>query len=874
MGAAGVGELTVFEREGVYLVRRADEPLAVSFDHVDALPSEPGRHITVVVATAVEDDETDDLITALEPVRAGLPPAGTPLVHLVMAYGAAESDTTPSAARRLCEQWSVDVVAAAGAAVLVPGGSLFSPDEPSAQGGWWLFSPGHVPRRLGSRYPTPSWEGAVERLHDEVAEGYTARQVPAGVLLQPPEATHEDVDALHFAVPIDPAGPTLVIGVPGSPPVTPDAVASVLAALPGPVRRTVTLVPGDGRDALATGQDVADALGVGVRVGTGVPVLCTDDTAPAAPQRTLVMDPAQGPSWHPYVDVVTCLPAQDGVVPPPRLEVWRAPLPDATQAADPGTLLLDDNWQVVLTRSGMRIQRRGIPAPPYGHRPVDPQVMAVELGTPGMALDATAWPALESLFSGLPAGVRERVMLQVNGEHTAEDLQVLRRLAVRHDLALAPHGWRSSAPTATQALPVAGAPSPAAPRPVSAPVPLPASTVMSSTPAASPAAGAPAAVTAAPAVRSEPAPAPAPAPTAGLPATATRAATHTAAAAPPGPSTSPAPPAPPAPDELPAAGPDVRPPAPAQQPPRPLVTSSEPTVPAPRHGTPAAPGTDGPPAPGELPGPPPRSPTPPEARAPAGNTTTTASPSDGTLRAVAHPAAPRARSSSPAEHALLRVHLGGEWDRHVAAVHRALTHFPGLRAGSPGDEVLADLAAVHAYVNTGSRGRESTARVELTSGSPGHQAYLVSLASGLRRLPSYRGAALRVAGVFDDEVRLLLPGEEVGEPVPIGASPLDKGYGGLSRDHYLIWSVTGRRTDMLTDADDTAQHISVYFAPGTRFRVLRTRARGDATVMLLRELPLNAPPAVPGVLDDTDAQLAERLDALADQFSSRTDPPT
>ncbi|MER6852972.1 hypothetical protein AB0A81_23870 [Streptomyces flaveolus] len=871
MGAVGAGELTVLEREGVYLVRRAEEPLAISFDHVDALPSKPGLHITVVVATAVKDDETDDLITALEPVRADLPSAGAPLVHLVMAYGAAESDTTPSAARRLCEQWNVDVVAAAGAAVLVPGGSLFSPDEPSTQGGWWLFSPGHVPRRLGSRYPTPSWEGAVERLHDEVAEGYTARQVPAGVLLQPHQATHEDVDALHFAVPVDPAGPALVIGVPGSPPVTPDAVASVLAALPGPVRRTTTLVPGDGRDVLATGQDVADALGVGVRVGTGMPVLCTDDTAPAAPRRTLVMDPTQGPSWHPYVDVVTCLPAQDGLVPPPRLEVWRTPLPDATQATDPGTLLLDDNWQVILTRSGMRIQRRGIPAPLYGHRPVDPQVMAVELGTSGMALDPTAWPALESLFSGLPADVRERVMLQVNGEHTAEDLQVLRRLAVRHDLALAPHGWRSSSPTAKQALPVVGAPqpgapSPAAPRPVPAPIPLPASTVMSSARSASPASGAPGAVTATPAVRSEPAPAP----TAGLPATATRAATHAAATAPPGPSTSPAPPAP---DELPTAGPDERPPAPDQQPPHPLVTSSELAVPAPRHGTPAASGTNGPPAPGELPEPPPRPPTQPKATTPAENTTT-ASPSDGALRPVAHPATYRARSSSPAEHALLRVHLGDEWDRHVAAVHRALTHFPGLRAGSAGDDVLADLAAVHAYVNTDSRAQSSIAGTELTSGSPGHQAYLASLTSGLRRLPSYRGAALRVAGVFDDEARLLLPGEEVGEPVPIGASPLDKGYGDLPRDHYLIWSVTGRRTDMLTDADDTEQHISVYFAPGTRFRVLRTRARDDATVMLLRELPFNAPPAVPGVLDDTDAQLAERLDALADQLSSRTDPPT
>ncbi|KPI10237.1 hypothetical protein OK006_11225, partial [Actinobacteria bacterium OK006] len=37
--------------------------------------------------------------------------------------------------------------------------------------------------------------------------------------------------------------------------------------------------------------------------------------------------------------------------------------------------------------------------------------------------------------------------------------------------------------------------------------------------------------------------------------------------------------------------------------------------------------------------------------------------------------------------------------------------------------------------------------------------------------------------------------------VPVGAAPLDKGYAALPQDHYLIWSVTGRRTSVLTDSE-------------------------------------------------------------------------
>ncbi|MFE4758570.1 hypothetical protein ACFRIB_51975 [Streptomyces mirabilis] len=862
------------EHEDVHIVHRANEPLAIPPDSVESLHLAPGTHAVVVVGTVVGDDEIEDLVTALEPVRGTLLRSGASLLHLVMAYGALDTETDPSAARRLCERWGVDVVAPSGAAVLVPGGTLFSPDGPSAQGGWWFFSPGHVPKRLGARYPTPPWERAVERLQDVVAEGHVAQQVPAGLLLQPAEAPAEDVDALRFAVPVDPAGPAVLVGVSGSSPVSSDAVASVLAALPGPVRRTTTLLPGDGRDVLATGQDVADALGIGIRVGTGLPVLLADDPAQSAPKRTLLVDTDGTPSWQPFVDVVTCFPAQDGIAPPPRLEVWRAPIPGMQESADPGVVLLDGNWQVVLTRAGMRVERRGVRTPPIEERPVDSQVMAVELGAPGAALDATAWPALERLFSHLPTDVRERVMIQVHGEHSAEDLKALRRIAVRHELALAPHGWRSTETAgALPPAPVAGTAAAGAPaRPalglMPAPVPLSPSAVVSSPIPQSLSPAAPAGLPEETPVLGIPSPAPALSP----------AAPESEPEAPvlgipfPAPALSPAAPE----SELEPEAPAVRepvlyPPLPAGGPPRPLMTSSGPHASDPRYRSSTTDGDDGRTGRPETPAPavePEATPAAePEATATAEETGVTfpATP-DGTLHEVTRQPAPTPRRSTPAEHALLRTYLGSEWDRHVAAVQRALTHFPGLRSGNAEPEITADLAAVHAFVNADSpRRRADAVRAALSGGDPGLLAYLACLTSGLRRLPSYRGAAVRVAGVFDEGVRLLLPGEEVGEAVPVGAAPLDKGYAALPQDHYLIWSVTGRRTSVLTDSEGSQHQDGVHFGPGTRFRVLRSLPRAGATVMLLRELPLNAPVAVPGLLDDTDTQIMDRLAAVADQ---------
>jgi hypothetical protein len=153
---------------------------------------------------------------------------------------------------------------------------------------------------------------------------------------------------------------------------------------------------------------------------------------------------------------------------------------------------------------------------------------------------------------------------------------------------------------------------------------------------------------------------------------------------------------------------------------------------------------------------------------------------------------------------------------------------------------------------------------------------LACVASGLGRLPSFRGAAVRPAGAALGEVAgLLLPGEELGEAMPISGVALDKGYPTVAADHYLIWSMTGRRASSLLGdpesrvgaADNSAPPTDeIVFAPGTRFRYLAVEDRGGATVVLLRQLAdTEVPESIAGQLGDSDLAVLQRLRTLKEQ---------
>ncbi|MGV9731515.1 hypothetical protein ACWDUE_29625 [Streptomyces albogriseolus] len=196
--------------------------------------------------------------------------------------------------------------------------------------------------------------------------------------------------------------------------------------------------------------------------------------------------------------------------------------------------------------------------------------------------------------------------------------------------------------------------------------------------------------------------------------------------------------------------------------------------------------------------------------------------------------------SGPAERAAFRDAAGGAWEGHAAAVSRVLTRMPALR-GQELDAARTDLVAAHAYLTAGEGPLHHRELIrDLRTGEGRLLPYAGCLASALRRLPSYRGVALR-GGDADG------PAPEAGtllhDPAPVsalaGSSALPSG----APVRYAVWSVTGRKVRQLIDrpGGPPERYEEIVFVPGTGFRVLGVRTvPAGPSVVLLRELPGNA----------------------------------
>ncbi|MEQ6028274.1 hypothetical protein SOM70_37625 [Streptomyces salinarius] len=947
---------TMTEVKGVHLVHREGELPETLAQAAETLLDTPGQ-ATVLVGALPADEELDAFTRTLAPLAGGLRARGVRLLRLVMSQGALDRRAAPSPARRLCEDWGLEVVAPSGPALIVPGGSLFSPDGSTSPGGWWLFAPGAVPRRIGARLPRPNWESHLARVPAVAAEDHVVQQVPAGLLVSPASAPSGGPESLGFAVPVDPGRPLLLVGAPetpDAPEVSADTIADVLAAMQSRARASVRLVPADGRDLLALGQETADTLGLEIEVTSGLPLLLTADPLDGN-TRTVRVGPDGSPAWEPYLESATCFPAGADRTPEPRMGGLRSPAAWLKEGPEPGVFLLDDRWQTTLTWSGLWVGRNGDRPPLTASGPADSDVVAIGLGVPGRAIDDSLWPSLDRLFASLEDQVRERALIQVHGNTGAAGQRTLRRLAVQHGMVLAPKGWSGAGADSAHVLraPLADHPrQPAAP----APSPPPESPLPEAPPIAPPvqyvtttgrAGPAEYSLSAAPGAEASELDAPQ---STRLPKVGHATASATSAATPQTPVPSPlldpcpgrtartgddeavpaqataGPPLPrhsggdPHTSDRPAqeAHPPFQTPTPAEPfaarpansdagdarvSPKPETPSRSPADP--RHGAePAEPVAAWPPPAPFLPPPAPQSTGPlpePEPFTPlftasagfepggaclsAGDTvlqtagaapeeapsaapdSPSENPEQAVLRRVTYvPVLPNHRSST-AERQCLRSYVGADWERHASAAQRILTALPGLRpANGEDDEPIDDLAAVYAYLGA-SEGHlgEWELAAALDRQDPDAVAYLACLASGLRRLPSYRGATVLTAGVFDDSTAMLLPGEEIGAAVPVISRAVDEPwYPTLPDDHYLIWSSTGRRVGSLVDAGPAAS-TDVVFGPGTRFRVLEVRSRGEVNMVALREIPPGTPPTAPGMLGTADVPVLERLRTLADE---------
>lgn len=181
------------------------------------------------------------------------------------------------------------------------------------------------------------------------------------------------------------------------------------------------------------------------------------------------------------------------------------------------------------------------------------------------------------------------------------------------------------------------------------------------------------------------------------------------------------------------------------------------------------------------------------------------------------------------ERAWLRRTLKGQYDSAANHVARVLSESPGLRGTSrqSADDVVSDLVAVRLYLSGGTDRIESAVRSAVVGP---HVPLARCVASGLRRLPSYRGATLLRTTLSEAQWQWYGKRRLVTEWA--FCSALTTAHPDLTGDvDVLIWSMTARRTALL----DPTVPDRVLYLPGTSFKVLGVRDE-ERRVLLLREL--------------------------------------
>ncbi|MYQ93126.1 hypothetical protein GTY20_18245 [Streptomyces sp. SID4946] len=172
--------------------------------------------------------------------------------------------------------------------------------------------------------------------------------------------------------------------------------------------------------------------------------------------------------------------------------------------------------------------------------------------------------------------------------------------------------------------------------------------------------------------------------------------------------------------------------------------------------------------------------------------------------------------------------LSAQYNAVAGTVSRVMSESPGLRGGARGEatDALTDLVAVRLFLS--GDGAQVNAAVRAAAVGP-HVPLARCVAAGLRRLPSYRGAALLRTRASAAERAWFREGRLVTEWAFCTAYGAPRP-GPHDATDFLIWSITARRTNLI----DSAEPDRVVFLPGTTFKVLRP-AEGEGPV-LLREL--------------------------------------
>ncbi|WP_147437108.1 hypothetical protein [Streptomyces sp. TLI_171] len=179
-----------------------------------------------------------------------------------------------------------------------------------------------------------------------------------------------------------------------------------------------------------------------------------------------------------------------------------------------------------------------------------------------------------------------------------------------------------------------------------------------------------------------------------------------------------------------------------------------------------------------------------------------------------------------------------------------------------------DLAAARLYLI----GSMQELDALLCAGAPGtHVGRGRCVTAGLRRLPSYRGAAWARVSIGGSGGAWFAGRDTVDDWGWTTAFTRADGSAEGDTD-LLIWSATARRTAVL-DRDFPTR---VVFLPGTRFQVLDVREDGPRRTVLLREVAVaepDAPGVEPGALSPRAAVAVAGLDRAATAWSEAPGRP-
>jgi hypothetical protein len=783
-------------------------------------------------------------------------------------------DSAAMAGQWLSERLNRTVLAPDGDLVRGAGGALLV--HSSRRSGWMRFRPGRPPSWDAKRYPAPAWDAAVT---ENRATSATAgvQPLPGGVWIhdtRSPQTIAQHRRLLIDDVPCHPETMTVLLGCPGTPPLSLDDVVRFWRDLAPDVRVRARFVQyGEVRlpEGEALGQALADLFGASVICYTGVPVGTPRDWQ----VRTVRPDGTRG--WPPFATELGYFPRahENSRAARPAVLSHRPPL-RWTEEIDPRVYWYAPDAVVEVVEAGLWV--RAVDEPGNAER-----VRAATLDTSGVSLifddsEGKRTDRMRELAMDLAARLPER---EGGALVAASVLSPGHKPAGRASAVL-----DFAVVVAERAVPVPGA----------------TASVAEAPPAVASAVAVPAIVESPAAPRDADRTAALRLPTASLPIVEPRNARGVAPRAltgqhpqmpprlPAVPPLTPQPVAPPQVSAPPAEMPPVED-APGAMPPH-VEPHAEPSAlvvppatapprdPAPAVAPPSMPvgvvlpvdvattaDVSGPARPGphakpeSPPAAPPGQPESPAA-APSGEmeppqTTLDQDPVVVRIQPVPAASAGAVLPSRPLdeERSWLRRALSQEFDRMASSVSRIISEHPGLQAGgtSAGD-VLTDSVAVRLYLTR--RGERVDAALRTGAAGP-HVPFARCAVAGLSRLPSFRGTTVfRVSP--DEREWALYRGRKLLTDWSL-VNALTRPYEGQEGDtDVLIWSMTARRTALLEPEGEELIEDRVLYLPGTSFKVLEMRppAGEQRGAILLREIGANEIDA-DGRVDQNRASLDE-----------------